>query len=168
MSGFDLTTSLARAQQRLGASKRRGRRSDAGERRIAPAALRELRSLLLGQERPRIAEVLRRIQQSCRCAGVRPPSRATVYDIIARGEGHSYRIDGLPPAVRMALYNLDPKGSVPGHQLVLYCFSFGSVQAVSFAAGLPWLDLYQADRVGGWRPRSKGLLRAVLRARGIA
>jgi hypothetical protein len=168
MSGFDLTTSFARAEGRLGASKRRGRRSDAGGRRIAPTALRDLRSLLLGQERPRLAEVLHRLQQSCRRARVRPPSRATVYDILARGDGHSYQIDRLPPAVRMALYNLDPKGSVPGHQLVLYCFNYGTLEAVSFAAGLPWLDLYQADRVAGWRPRSKGLLRAVLRARGIA
>lgn len=168
MSGFDLTTSVARAESRIGARRRRGRRFDAGKRRIAPAALRELRLLLLGQERPRIAEVLCRVQQSCRNAGVRPPSRAPVYDILARGEGHTYRIEGLPPAVRTALYNLDPKGSVPGHQLVLHCFNYGTLEAVSFAAGLPWLDLYQADRVAGWRPRSKGLLRAVLRARGIA
>jgi hypothetical protein len=56
---------------------------------------------------------------------------------------------------------------VPGHQLAFYCFDYGSLAAISFAAGLPWLDLYQARRMRGWRPRSFGLLAAVMRRRGL-
>jgi hypothetical protein len=65
------------------------------------------------------------------------------------------------------LYNLGPTGTVPGHQLAFYCFNYGSLAAVSYAAGLPWLDLHQARRLQGWRPRSRGLLDAVMRVRGI-
>jgi hypothetical protein len=85
----------------------------------------------------------------------------------ARIEGHVYDISALPPHVREALYNLAPDGTVPGHQLAFYCFNHGSLAAASYAAGLPWLDLYQAARLRGWRPRSWGLLRAALRARGL-
>jgi hypothetical protein len=56
---------------------------------------------------------------------------------------------------------------VPGHQLAFYCFNYGSLGAISYAAGLPWLDLYQARRMRGWRPRSFGLLLAVMRRRGL-
>jgi hypothetical protein len=49
---------------------------------------------------------------------------------------------------------------------VFYCLNYGSLAAMSFAAGLPWLDLHQARHLRGWRPRSRGLLDAVLRARG--
>lgn len=57
---------------------------------------------------------------------------------------------------------------MPGPQLAFYCLNYGSLAAISYAAGLPWLDLYQAGRLRGWRPRSRGLLDAVLRARGIS
>ncbi|HVS12347.1 MAG TPA: hypothetical protein VMV46_00345 [Thermoanaerobaculia bacterium] len=73
----------------------------------------------------------------------------------------------LPAPVRESLYNLSEDGTVPGHQLAFHCFNYGSLQAMSFAAGLPWLALYQAARLPGWRPRSKGLLDAILRTRGI-
>jgi hypothetical protein len=46
-------------------------------------------------------------------------------------------------------------------------FNYGDVHAISFASGLPWLALYQADRVRGWRPKSHALLRAVMADRGI-
>ncbi len=73
----------------------------------------------------------------------------------------------MPAGVREGLYNLAANGSVPGRQLVFYCFNYGSVATASYAAGLPWLDLYQAERLRGWRPRSLGLLRAVMAVRGI-
>jgi hypothetical protein len=69
--------------------------------------------------------------------------------------------------VQGALYNLGPTGQVPGHQLVFHAFQHGDTRAMSFAAGLPWLDLYQAQRMRGWRARSRGLLDAVMRRRGI-
>ena len=84
-----------------------------------------------------------------------------------RIDGHTYRIPDLPSHVRDALYNLDPEGSVLGHQLVFYALQYGTLRAVSYAAGLPWLDLYQAARLRGWRPQSRGLLDAALLVRGI-
>ena len=56
---------------------------------------------------------------------------------------------------------------VPGHQLAFYLFHHGDTQALSFAAGMPWLELYQANRMRGWRPTSRGLFLAVLRRRRI-
>ena len=69
--------------------------------------------------------------------------------------------------VAATLYNLAPDAVVPGAQLVFYCFNYGSLAAMSFAAGLPWLDLRRASRLRGWRSRSRGLLDAVMRVRGI-
>ena len=109
----------------------------------------------------------RDISAACALAGVRPPARASLYNTLFRIEGHRYRLADLPGAVAGALYNLAADAEVPGHQLAFHCFNFGSVAAISFAAGLPWLDLVQATRARGWRPRSRGLLTAVLRARGI-
>lgn len=100
--------------------------------------------------------------------GLRPPSRATLYNALPRIEGRSYRVSHVPPAARDALYNLEPDARVPGRQLAFYCFNYGSLAAAGFAATLPWLDLYQAARLRGWRPRSRGLLEAVLLVRGIA
>lgn len=109
----------------------------------------------------------RRLAEVCARQGLRPPSRAGLYNALSRIPGHTYRVELLPPHVREALYNLAPGGEVPGSQLVFYCFNYGSLAAASYAAGLPWLDLYQAMRLRGWRPRSRGLLRAALRTRGI-
>jgi hypothetical protein len=76
-------------------------------------------------------------------------------------------VSDLPEPVREALYNLDATSLVPGPQLAFYCFNYGDLAAVSFAAGLPWLDLYRALRMPGYRPKSRGLLEAVARVRGI-
>jgi len=114
-----------------------------------------------------MAALQRRVGAICAAAGLRMPSRASLYNAFATIEGHSYAIESLPPAVAGVLYNLGPVGKVPGHQLAFYCFNYGSLAAVSYAAGLPWLDLYQARRLRGWRPRSRGLLAAVMRVRGI-
>jgi len=114
-----------------------------------------------------MSAVQRRISEQYAEHGVKRPARASLYNALTRIEGHSYAIAHLPAAVADALYNLGPSGQVPGHQLAFYCFNYGSVAAVSYAAGLPWLDLYQARRLRGWRPRSAGLLDAVMQARGI-
>jgi hypothetical protein len=168
MSAFDLAASLARAEERIAATTTRRRRSDAGQLRLAPGARAALRRLVLGAERPRMVDLERELATACRRARTRPPARATVYAALALIEGHRYQAAALPPHVRAVLYNLDLSAAVPGHQLAFYCFNYGGLDALSFAAGLPWLDLYQAARLGGWRPRSRGVLEAVLRARGIA
>jgi hypothetical protein len=168
MSAFDLAASVARAQERIAGTTARRRRSDAGQLRLAPRARAALRRLVLGAERPRMVDLKRALAAACHRAGTRPPARATIYAALAMIEGHRYEAAALPPHVRAVLYNLDPSAAVPGHQLAFYCFNYGALDVVSFAAGLPWLDLYQAARLGGWRPRSRGLLEAVLRTRGIA
>lgn len=103
----------------------------------------------------------------CAATGLRAPARATIYESMARTPARSYAVAELPAAAREALYNLSPTGRVPGHQLAFYCLNYGGLEAVSFAAGLPWLALYQAARLPGWRKRSRGLLEAIRRTRGI-
>jgi hypothetical protein len=114
-----------------------------------------------------MAELQRRLADLCAARRVRPPARATLYNAFPRIEGHRYAVPALPAPVADALYNLGPGATVPGHQLAFHCFNYGSLPAVSFAAGLPWLDLYQARRLRGWRPRGRGLIDAVMRRRGI-
>jgi hypothetical protein len=114
-----------------------------------------------------MAALQRLVSERCRSAGLKPPARASLYNALARLEGHSYAVATFPPPVVEALYNIAPDGRVPGHQLAFYCFNHGSLGAISYAAGLPWLDLYQARRMRGWRPRSLGLLLAVMRQRGL-
>ena len=114
-----------------------------------------------------MADLHRRISNTCSALGIRPPARASLYNSFSRIEGHSYAIALLPDHVAATLYNLAPAGDVPGHQLAFHCFNYGSLPAISYAASLPWLDLYQAMRLRGWRPRSRGLLTAVMRARGV-
>lgn len=109
--------------------------------------------------------VHRRLAAFARERGWRPPARATLYAALAGLEGSRHDLAELPAPVRAALYNLAPGTTVPGHQVAFYCFNYGSLAAVSFAAGLPWLDLHQAARSRGWRPRSRGLLLAALAAR---
>ena len=164
----DLQHSLDQARRRLAAAPSPARRSDRGRLRLPRPVLDKLRELLLGQERPAMVEVRRELEAWCRRARQRPPSRATLYHVLPLLEGHAYVIDALPPAVQQVLYNLDPAGMISGRQLAFYGFNYGGLEVLSFAAGLPWLDLYQAARLAGWRPRSRGPLEAVLRARRIA
>jgi hypothetical protein len=127
----------------------------------------KLRQLLSTQERPRMQSVEEQLQRYCHERGCRAPARATLYASLLRTPAGEYAISTLPRPVRDALYNLDPGTRVPAHQLAFYCFNYGDLAAISFAAGLPWLALYQAARMRGFRPKSRGLLEAVLRARGI-
>ena len=112
-------------------------------------------------------EILRDISVFCEEQGLRPPSRSTVYTFLLQAPCSEFRVSALPTDVRPCLYNLSDDATVPGRQLAFYCFNYGGGRAASFAAGLPWLDLYQAARLPGWRPKSRGLIQAVLRVRGI-
>ncbi|MCA9620764.1 MAG: hypothetical protein KC731_17190 [Myxococcales bacterium] len=76
----------------------------------------------------------------------------------------------LPEAVTRSLYNLAPgsdQETLPGDVVAFYAFNHGEPRALSFASGLPWLCLIRAERRAGWRPKSRALLRAVMRYRGI-
>ena len=168
MAAFDLQESLRRAEERFAgdAVVRRPRR-DRGRSRLAPELQAELERLLRGQERPPVRRISSRLEELCTEHGLDVPARATIYQAMARTPSRSYEVRTLPAAVRETLYNLAEDGTVPGHQLVFHCLNYGGVQALSFAAGLPWLALYQAARLPGWRLRSRGLLEAILRTRGI-
>lgn len=162
---FDLKESQVRARKRLGTASSRRRRSDAGQSRLRPELLAELRAQVFAVERPSMTAIQRRLAAFAGERGWRAPARATLYAALVRLEGSRHQHAGLPEPVRAALHNLAPDSEVPGHQVAFCCFNHGSLAAASFAAGLPWLDLYQASRARGWRPRSRGLLLAVLRAR---
>lgn len=170
MSIFELQDSIEKARRRLtkaAAIPGRRPRSDRGGSRLDPRVLSWLADELSGQEPPSIAGVRKLLATRCEEEGLRPPSRATVYKLLDRLPTGTYRVSELPAAARAALYNLDPSSEVPGHQLAFYCFNYGDLAAVSFAAGLPWLALHQALRLPGYRARSRGLAEAVARARGI-
>jgi len=120
-----------------------------------------LRGLLSGYRYPRVSTLLAQLQQECARLDEPCPSRATVYKFMRRDPGKLYLFDELPARVRQALYNQQAGAAVPGAQLAFYCFNYGDLSAVHFASALPWLPLYQAARMRGWRSRSRGLLRAV-------
>lgn len=170
MSAFDLAASLARAERRLGGAggpPGRRARSDRGRSRLDPRVLDIVQNVLSTPERPGMSRALEEIAGRCREAALRPPSRATVYTLLDTMPSGTWRVSRLPRAVRDALYNLDPDGDVPGHQLAFYCFNYGDLSAASFASGLPWLALHQALRLPGFRPRARGLLEAAASVRGI-
>lgn len=95
------------------------------------------------------------------------PSRATVYHLLPALPGPAYSFAELPEAARAALYNLAAPCEVPGRQVAFCCFNYGDLRAASFAAGMPWLAIWQALRVPGWRERSRGLAKAAALVRGI-
>lgn len=111
--------------------------------------------------------IMESLGRHCAAVGLRPPARATIYQAMAQSPARSYAIADLPQSARETLHNLPDDGEVPGQQLAFYCLNYGGLGAISYAAGLPWLALYQAARLPGWRPRSKGLLEAIRRVRRI-
>jgi hypothetical protein len=129
---------------------------------------RELVRLLHGRDRPAIDSLLAETRARARALRIEAPSRASIYNFMKRCPPHRYAIASLPEPVRKALYNVDPEGTILGHQLAFYAFQHGDLRAACFAAGLPWIDLYLADGLRGWRERSHALLRSVLRFREIA
>ena len=111
--------------------------------------------------------VMRDLQTFCNTRALGVPSRATLYKLLLGLPVPAYRVGDLPQPVQDALYNQDPDALVPGHQVAFYCFNYGNSAAVSFAAGLPWLALYQAVRLPGYRKKSLGLALAVSAAIGV-
>ena len=160
---------MERAERRLGSprTRTRRRRSDRGKSRLPEGVQQELRRLLSGLEYPGIQSISSDLKAFCDENGHVCPSRATIYKYMARASCASHAAADLPPSARNALYNLWGGVQVPGAQLAFYCFNYGDLTATHFAAGLPWLSLYQAARMRGWRPRCRGLLGAVLAARGV-
>ena len=159
MSAFDLDSATwERAEQRF---------ADKRSVRVDPQVLALLRSALAEQEKPSMMRVWRDVGRHCKRLGLRAPSRATIYNLLPLIDGHAYALTDLPKAMRDALYNLPEATSVPGRQVAFYGINYGSFHAVQFVAGMPWLDLYQAGRMAGYRPKSRGLLDAILHVRGI-
>ena len=170
MTPFDIGLSQKNAERRIGGATRssaRRPRSDRGRSRLDSRVLAALSDALSGQERPTMAEILAQVSERCRREGVTPPSRATAYKLLKSLPTPTYRVSKLPPRVRHALYNLGSESDVPAHQLAFYCFNYGDLAAVSFAAGLPWLAIHQALQLPGYRAKSRGLVEAVARTRGI-
>lgn len=163
MSALSITSSIERARRKLERGSRGGR-SDAGRSRLRPEVERELQALLSVYHRPRMSEIHREIQAFCRGRSLTPPSRSTLYNALERAPVPCYRTNELPHEVRRTLHNVG-EGVVPGHQLVFAAFNYGDTRALSFASGLPWICLYRASKLGGWRPKSRGLLQAILACR---
>jgi hypothetical protein len=109
---------------------------------LDPFVARLLQELLQGRDRPAVSAIMERLGSECAAQGLRPPARAPIYRAIEHTPAHSVAIPDLPAAVREVLYNLAPDGKVPGHQLAFYCLNYGGLEAISFAAGLPWLALH--------------------------
>jgi hypothetical protein len=172
VSAFSIESSIARAEQRLRASGRKAR-SDKGHTRLPPAVEAKLRELLLDQDKPSIVSLARELGDFCLSRGTRPIARASLYNAIERVPVPALPRSSLPEAVLQSLYNLaEPTGSsegadIPCDQIAFYAFNYGSTAAVSFASGLPWLCLHRAARRPGWRPKSRALLSAVMKYRGI-
>ena len=71
-------------------------------------------------------------------------------------------VSELPAASQQSLYNLEKNSLVPWVQVAFAGFNYGRGPAISYAAGLPYLVLFQARRLTGWRPKSASLLDAIL------
>ena len=166
MSAFDINESLARARQRL-EGETRAPRADRGRVRLDPRMVEHLRELLGGDEKPCITDVVRELKRRGEQEGVRAPSRGTVYQAMDKLPTRRHRVADLPSTVRSALYNFDESSEVPEAQIAFYCFNYGTLAAVSFASGLPWLALHQAAKMSGYRRKSRGLLDAALTVRRI-
>ncbi len=70
-----------------------------------------------------MAALQQRIAAACTATGVKPPSRASLYNAPARTDPRSFPVSALPTHVVESLYNLGTAGAVPGPQLAFYCFN---------------------------------------------
>lgn len=165
MSAFNWSQSVQQGQRRL-AKRTRAPRSDQEKSRFPQRVEAELQRLLAGPERPALAALARSLRATCERWGEPVPSRATVYNAIARARSQRYAVAQLPQAVQRTLLNLDAS-ELAGEQVVFFAFNYGTAEAISFASGLPWLCLLRAEQLPGFRPKSRALLRAVMHYRGI-
>ncbi len=165
--GFDFEASQRNAAARLGADTGRARRRDSGLLRLDPHVIALVREELLGQAKPDMSALHDLIKKRCALVRRRCPSRSSLYTIADKVSGHTYLASELPVWVRDVLHNVDPTSAVPGRQVAFACINSGDTRALSFAASLPWLDLFQARRMRGFRAKSVGLLDAICAARGI-
>lgn len=133
-----------------------------------PAELEaELERLLGTVDRPSMLSVRRSVSRFCRDRDLREPSRATLYNAIERVPSPAYSLSALPPHVRRCLHNLDDEAIVPGPQVAFAVFNRGESAALSWAAGNA-LALSQDRAKASWfSPKSRALLDAVLRFRGV-
>jgi hypothetical protein len=168
VSILNIDRSVGRAETRFrggGRTSERRVRSDRGRFRLDPRIAGQLADRIDGYDKPSVNELLREMQRASQALGGRGPSRATIYSFIAKHPVPGYRVGRLPAYVRQTLFNLGPDSDVPGDQLVFRCLNYGDTDAISFAAGLPWRHLHCALRMRGWRPKSRALLDAIVRAR---
>jgi hypothetical protein len=169
MSELSFTDATARAERRLGAlegDQARRSRADRGRARLDPRVERKLQRLLATRERPGLTEVHQELAAFCRRLRLRAPSRATLYNAIARARAPMLAVAALPDGVRRTLHNVGGR-RVPGEHVVFAAFNYGSTEAMSYAASLPWLCIELALKMRGFRPKSLALLRAVAHCRGL-
>ena len=110
---------------------------------------------------------MHRITVRCAATGAKPPVRASLYNALARIEGHTYAIADLPAPVAGALYNLAATGRVPGHQFAFYCFNYGSVTGDQFRGRSALARPLPGRRLRGGVLAAAACSEAVLRARGM-
>gem|GEM_PF-1325986 len=163
LSALSLPRALALPQRK--------RRKDSGQGRLHPDVEAKLHQLLSTNDRPPMAWVHRQLSAFSTKLGCAAPSRASLYNAIARVPVPTLPVSSLPAAVQLSLYNLAPEARgdgavIPGDQIVFYAFNYGAPGAISFASGLPWVCLRRARERRGWRPKSRALLEAVIAYRG--
>ncbi len=85
MSIFDIEASQERARQRLQSAPKGGRRprSDRGQLRIDPRVLGVLVEATAGYDRPSMAAMRKLVDERCRRHRLTPPSRASIYKLLA-------------------------------------------------------------------------------------
>ncbi len=146
----------------------RRRRSDRGRSRLDPAVEQQLHALLKpqGYDRPGASEVSRGLAEFCQRSGRRVPARSTIYNAVNRLPPIEYDRGALPESVKRTLHNIGGV-RIAGRQIVFATFNYGDTAAISYASTLPWLCLWAAAQMRGWRPKSLALLRAVMHRRGM-
>jgi hypothetical protein len=145
----------------------RGRRSDIGRSRLHPAVQTKLAELLGAPEQPPMSVLIKEMAAHCRRHRLPTPARATLYASLSRAPVSSFPMRSLPESVRRALHNLGNDAVVPGDQVAFAAFNRGDTSALSWASGLPWPCLRRAALLSGFRPKSRALLLAIMRYRGI-
>lgn len=104
MSVLSLEDSLIKANQHLENLPRRSR-SDRGASRLDEQVEAELVRLLSGKQRPDMTKVAAALRDYATARGLRPASRATLYNALQRIPLAVCDWQALPAEVRQSLYN---------------------------------------------------------------